>query len=142
MMNQVEKFKQLGLFDTAPRDMPGLPEPAGEETTNEKALSYLHANCSMCHRPGAEGGLLDLRYQTAFADRGLCSPSERDAGLVPKYRVVPGDTEKSNVSFRMHSLEKVRMPKIGSNVVDPAGTKLIDDWISAMPASACPDQTP
>jgi hypothetical protein len=32
------------------------------------------------------------------------------------------------------------MPQIGSNMVDPDGTKLIDDWITAMAVSACPAQ--
>ncbi|HVY26866.1 MAG TPA: hypothetical protein VHB79_09950 [Polyangiaceae bacterium] len=142
MMNQVEKFKQLGLFDAAPKDIAGLPDPAGNGTTEEKALSYLQTNCSICHRPGSEGGLLDLRFGTAFADRGLCSAAERDAGLVPKYRLVPQDTAKSGLSVRMHALDMIRMPKIGSKVLDPTGTQVVDDWIKALPADACPGQTP
>jgi hypothetical protein len=42
------------------------------------------------------------------------------------------------MSFRMHTLDMLRMPKIGSNVLDPLGTKLVDDWITAMPTDACP----
>ena len=53
---------------------------------------------------------------------------------------VPGDPALSAMSFRMHTLEGTRMPKIGSSVVDPAGTQLVDDWITSLPASACPPQ--
>jgi hypothetical protein len=139
-MNQIEKFMQLGLFDAPPKNIPGLPEPMGAGTVEEKALSYLQTNCSICHRPGAEGSQLDLRYGTAFADRGLCAVSERDVGVVPKYRVVPGNTDLSALSFRMHQLGDVRMPKIGSNVADPVGMKAVDDWILGLPTTACPPQ--
>jgi hypothetical protein len=81
---------------------------------------------------------MDLRWGTAFADTKLCDDAERDKGLVPDYRLVPGDTAKSGMSFRMHSLDAVRMPKIGSNVVDPQGTALIDQWITDMSTDACP----
>lgn len=139
MMNQVEKFKQLGLFETAPKTIAGYPAPDGTEGTPEtRALSYLQTNCSICHRPGSEGGQIDFRFATPFAQRGLCEPSERDTGKVPAKRLVPGDVSKSALSFRMHALDEVRMPKVGSNVVDTAGTALIDAWITAMPTNACP----
>jgi hypothetical protein len=53
---------------------------------------------------------------------------------------VPGHPELSAMSFRVHALDELRMPDIGSNVVDPVGAKLIDDWITATPAKACPAQ--
>jgi hypothetical protein len=142
MMNQVEKFKQLGLFDAAPKTIAGYPAPEGSEGTPEtRALSYLQTNCSICHRPGSEGGLIDFRFGTAFADRGLCEKSEQDTGKVPAYRLVPGSTDKSALSFRIHQLDAdVRMPKIGSTVVDTAGVALVDAWITALPTNACPPQ--
>ena len=86
-----------------------------------------------------------MRFTTAFADTALCDKIERAAGIVPDYRLVPGHPEKSTMSYRMHispdpAMPLLRMPQIGSNMVDPDGTKLIDDWITAMPASACPAQ--
>jgi uncharacterized repeat protein (TIGR03806 family) len=141
MMNQVEKFKALGLFEAPPKAMSGYPDPSSTDVPLEqRARSYLQANCAICHRPSGEFSGMDLRWGTAFADTKLCDIVERDMGLVPKYRLVPGDTTKSTMSFRMHSLDAVRMPKIGSNVVDPQGTALIDQWISDMPADACPPQ--
>jgi hypothetical protein len=85
---------------------------------------------------------MDMRWGTPIANMNLCALSERDAGKngLPKYRVVPGNPTESSMSFRVHSLDELRMPEIGSNVVDPLGAKLIDDWIAAMPASACPPQ--
>lgn len=141
-MNQLEKFKQLGAFETPPAAVTGYPDPAGTDTVEKRALSYMEANCAICHRPAGEYAALDLRWGVAFDKTGLCLPIDRDAENpdMPKTRLVPGDPTKSAISFRMHSLEKTRMPKIGSKVVDPVGTKLIDDWISAMPTTACSAQ--
>ena len=141
-MNQLEKLTQLGLFEAPPKAMAGYPDPVGTGALEERARSYLQANCAICHRPGGDFGSLDLRWDTAFEDTGLCDVVERDMGLVPKYRVVPGDIMRSSMSFRMHALDGVRMPKIGSKVVDPEGTALIDQWITNMPTSACPPQPP
>lgn len=138
-MNQVAKLTQLGLFDAAPKDMAGYPDPFGSDATVEqRARSYIQSNCAICHRPGGEFSSIDMRYATAFADTKLCDKVERDVGKVPDYRLTPGKPAESTMSFRMHTLDMTRMPKIGSHVVDPEGTQLIDDWITALPTDACP----
>jgi uncharacterized repeat protein (TIGR03806 family) len=147
--NQMTKLKELGIFDAAPKDIPGLPDFTGQAATlEERARSYLQTNCAICHRPGGEFSSIDMRYVTPFANTNLCGASERDAGSVPAQRLVPGNPTMSALSMRMHTLADVqrpdgsvstlRMPKIGSKVVDPVGTKLIDDWITALPADTCP----
>lgn len=141
-MNQLEKFKQLGLFEGTPPTLTGYPDPAGTDALEQRTRSYLEANCAICHRPSGEYAALDLRWGVPFDKTGLCLAIDRDAENpdMPKVRLVPGDSAKSAISFRMHSLEKTRMPKIGSKMVDPLGTKLIDDWIKAMPTTACAAQ--
>lgn len=150
MMNQLEKFKQLGLFDAPPKPLVGFPDPADAGATlEERALSYIQTNCAVCHRPSGEYSGMDMRWstsheKTAIEGMQLCKAAERDPGKngLPKYRVVPGEPTKSGMSFRMHALDELRMPEIGSSVVDTAGARLIDDWIAAMPTNACPGQTP
>jgi hypothetical protein len=138
-MNQLDKFEQLGLFEAPPKAANGYPDPFGNDATlDERARSYLQTNCAICHRPGVAATTVDLRYTTAFADSKLCEKVERDVDKVPDYRLTPGNPAESTMSFRMHTLDMLRMPKIGSNVVDPVGAKLVDDWITAMPADACP----
>jgi uncharacterized repeat protein (TIGR03806 family) len=140
-MNQIAKLEQLGLFDVAPKALAGYPDPFGTEATlDERARSYMQTNCAICHRPAGAATTVDMRYTTPFADMKLCEKVERDAGKVPDYRLVPGTPAESGVSFRMHTLETTRMPKIGSNVVDTDGIALIDAWITAMPTNACPPQ--
>jgi uncharacterized repeat protein (TIGR03806 family) len=143
-MNQVDKLEELGLFDAPPKDIAGLPDPfdAGAATLEERARSYMQTNCAICHRPGGEFSTVDMRFSTPFDQTNLCGESERDAGLVPQYRLVPGQPEQSSMSFRMHDLTDFRMPKIGSSVVDEDGAALIDAWISSLPTEACPPQPP
>jgi cytochrome c551/c552 len=138
-MNQIAKLTQLGLFEAAPKDMTGYPDPlASDATLEERARSYIQSNCAICHRPGGEFSSIDMRYATTLADSKLCDKVERDAGKVPDYRLTPGKPAESTMSFRMHTLEMTRMPQIASLVVDLKGTQLVDDWIAALPTDACP----
>ncbi|HKY40248.1 MAG TPA: hypothetical protein VJN18_30140, partial [Polyangiaceae bacterium] len=141
-MNQVDKFEQLGLFDAPPKNLPGLPDPFGPDPLEQRARSYLQTNCAICHRPGGEFSSIDMRFTTPFADTALCNAVEREVGLVPDYRLVPGNPADSTMSVRMHSLDHLRMPRIASSVVDTDGSKLIDDWITSLPTEVCPPQPP
>jgi hypothetical protein len=142
-MNQIEKFKQLGLFDAPPKNIDGYPVPTDTTATVEqRARSYIQSNCAMCHRPGAEFGSIDMRFTTSLGMSKMCDMIERDMpDLAPLvYRLVPGAPAQSVMSTRMHTLGKLRMPQIGTKVVDEAGSKLVDDWIASLSKSACPDQ--
>jgi uncharacterized repeat protein (TIGR03806 family) len=138
-MNQVEKFVALGYLTAMPKAIPPLPDPLGDDPLESRARSYLHANCAICHRVGGALSDVDLRYTTSFLDTALCNePVIRGTGdpLLPQIRLVPGSPEESSLSFRMHDTTNYRMPKIGSSVVDTAGTALIDEWITSL--TACP----
>ena len=59
-----------------------LPDPWGDASITDRARSYLHGNCSMCHRPGGPGrGDIDLRAYTPFADTRLCEEEEEGLAL-------------------------------------------------------------
>ncbi len=137
-MDQIAKFEQLGLFDAPPKAIPAYPDPYGAVgTLEQRARSYLHTNCAICHRPGGEFSTVDMRFVTDLADMSLCNAdSERDTGLVPAKRLVPTKPAESSLSFRMHETSVLRMPKIGSSVVDGPGAALIDAWITGI--TACP----
>jgi len=142
--NQLDTLKHAGLFEKDPPARPVYPNPA--DTTlplEERARSYMHINCGVCHRPGGNFTDFDARYATPLKDTLLCGqkaektiPSEYM--LTDPMRVDPGHPEKSVVSLRMHSLEPTfRMPQIGSRVIDDVGTKAMDDWILSL--TACPN---
>jgi hypothetical protein len=57
-------------------------------------------------------------------------------GISGAVLLAPGDPQLSLMSRRMHALDSFRMPDIGTRVVDPQGTALVDAWITGL--SACP----
>jgi uncharacterized repeat protein (TIGR03806 family) len=138
--NQLATFEHVGLFDVPlgakPEDLPVLPDPADEKTPlEERARSYLHANCSHCHRPGGNArGDADLRFDTPFDEAGICNvgPSGEDLGVPGSRLLAPGDPALSILSLRMHAADSTRMPPLGRNVVDDAGAALIDAWIQSI----------
>jgi hypothetical protein len=138
-MNQVEKFVALGYLDAMPKALDAYPDPFGSEPLEQRARSYLQTNCAICHRAGGTVSDVDLRYTTSFAGTTLCNgmviKGTGDA-MLPQIRLVPGDPATSNISFRMHDTAVYRMPKIGSSVVDPMGTALVDEWVTSI--QACP----
>lgn len=107
-------------------------DPAAQQAT---AKSYLHTNCSQCHRPaGGTNSSMDLRFNTAFGDMGLCNvPTTQDNA---ETLVVPGDADNSVLVQRMVSTGDDRMPPISRNVVDTQGVAVLENWINNL--TACP----
>ncbi|WP_257450605.1 PQQ-dependent sugar dehydrogenase [Archangium lipolyticum] len=141
--NQLVTLAHIGMFDAAlpgePSALPRYPPPSGSDAVESRARSYLHANCSGCHRPGGSGrGNADLRFGTPLAQAGLCNvtPEQGSLGITNAKLVAPGDASRSIVSVRMHALDAYRMPPLASRVVDTAGTGVIDAWIGSL--TGCP----
>jgi uncharacterized repeat protein (TIGR03806 family) len=144
--NQLTHLARLGLFDPAtplpaPAARTPLPVP-GDATTGTveaRARSYLHANCSFCHRPDGPGRSgADLRFSRSFRDTGLCdtAPEAGDLGVAGAKLIAPGSPSRSLVSLRMHATNGARMPALGTEIVDPVGTSVVDGWINGL--TRCP----
>jgi uncharacterized repeat protein (TIGR03806 family) len=141
--NQLSTLDQIGMFSAPlglhPDQLPTVPryaDPAAG-TAEERARAYLHANCSMCHRPGGTTPVdLDFRYTTA--DPGGCGepPSQGDLGVPGALVVDPGASANSVVSLRMQATDVNRMPPLATEVVHPLGVDLVNDWIDGM--TSCP----
>jgi uncharacterized repeat protein (TIGR03806 family) len=136
--NQLDTLEHIALFARPLERLDALPSPAAADGAQERARSYLHANCANCHRPQGSFEGIDLRYQTPLAGTGLCNqpPEKGDLGVAGALRLVPGMPDRSLLSLRMHTTEMGRMPQIGTTVVDGLAVQLIDDWIRAM--TSCP----
>lgn len=141
--NQLKTLDHIGLFEKAldkPVDqLAKYPDPLGTDALDARARSYLHANCSNCHRPDGPGrGNMDLRFANTFADIKACnaSPEAGDLGIDGARLLVPGDPSKSLISVRPHSPGANRMPPIASSVVDDKGMGVVDEWIESL--TACP----
>lgn len=149
--NQLSTLEHIGLFATPPGNivtLPKLPPPQYDvgASTEQRARSYLHANCSHCHQPGGTRDVsgmdlvnLDLRFDTPLKMMNICNvvPSKNNYGIADVKILTPQDPLLSMISVRMHSkVTNVRMPQIGTGVVDPLGTQVVDDWIKSV--KTCP----
>jgi len=108
-------------------------------SAEQRARSYLHANCAICHQPGGPGGGdMDLRMATSFQDMRICNvaPSVDSLGLSTPVIVAPGEPDKSILVLRMEDLGQYRMPPLATSVVDTQAVAKIREWISGL--SDCP----
>lgn len=106
-----------------------------KQNLDDRARSYLHVNCSMCHQPGGNaivGFFLrrDLPLDKLNTNRGtgIGTFGIRDAKVI-----AAGDPYRSLLLYRMSKLGYARMPYIGSQVVDSKGVALIEEWIRSLP---------
>lgn len=116
-------------------DFPGT----GQE---EAALGYLHANCSHCHnqtRPPRMGvrcydpeKSFDLSLTWAALSGEAAFPAQ---ATTQSDRLVPGAPDESLILKRMTqaSLFRPRMPNLGTEHLDEAGSALVRRWIAGMP---------
>jgi mono/diheme cytochrome c family protein len=157
-MNQIDKFAGLGMFEAAPAKPyktalvapyatmnpgSGMSTPTG--TTEQRARSYLQANCAFCHRPDGLWPGFDVRYDVPFASTMTCNapPGKGDQGVSGALVLTPKDPATSVLYLRMTAPVATatsggtgRMPAIGSAVVDQQGSQLISDWINTI--TTCP----
>ena len=138
--NQLSTFDHIGLFTQrlaeSPDAMPSLIDYRDESLpTADRARSYLHANCSHCHRKWGGGNTeFQLLATLDLAELGIAGTRPAHGGFfLPDAEVLsPGDPLRSVLFYRMAKLGPGRMPRLGSGVVDEAGTRLIHDWIAEL----------
>jgi len=138
--NIIDTLVHIGVLAAEPDRSAGpLPPPDGDAHVEARAKSYLHSNCSSCHRPGGTGqGTADFRYATQLGEMGICDvePQNGDLGVEGARLLVPGSPESSILALRMRSLASTRMPPVGTHVVDEMGTSVVEEWVRWL--DACP----
>jgi uncharacterized repeat protein (TIGR03806 family) len=137
--NQVSTLNSLGMFSAAlPAMLPRLEPYEGNGPIEARARSYLHSNCSVCHRNAMGQGPQDFRYSLTLSQMNVCNtmPTNGSLGINGARLLAPGMPAQSLISVRMKALNTSRMPPLASSVVHPQGTALIDQWITA--TNACP----
>jgi hypothetical protein len=164
--NQIDTFISMGLFDNSAPKKP-YPTPTVEPYANaalglngsdagldQRARSYLAANCSVCHRADVVNVGFDLRYSLSLYGTSICGQPQADGipgMLTTQYMdLAPGDHANSAMYIRMNipipasdpiELMNVgHMPPLASYVVDPQGLALIGQWIDSI--KTCPDAGP
>ena len=138
--NQLRTLNHIGLFATdiggQYEDYLKLPGPFDASLPlEERARSYLDANCAQCHRPGGSGRVdIDLRFEVPLETTGLIGVPTLlgSAPGAPTQRVFAGDPGRSSVFLRMLSLDENRMPPLATSRIDEEGVDLMRRWILAL----------
>ncbi len=143
--NQMATLEHIGLL--AMNAYTTLPYPQlhgirdSSASVEERARSYLHANCASCHR---EGGTTftepDFRYDVPLDAMGICDvvPTISDVDIENDPRIfAPGAPDRSVIWARMKSVDAaIRMPPLARSVEDELATDLVYDWIAGV--ESCP----
>ena len=142
---QISWLAEQGLFGTqAPGPSPSpLVDPFGDADLDERARSYLDANCAHCHRDGGNGGpsgLVLLATETNPTAYGVCKgPVAAGPGSGDRHHdIVPGAPDRSIIIYRMESADpEIKMPEIPNRLPHEAGVELISEWIRGLPSAQC-----
>jgi putative heme-binding domain-containing protein len=105
---------------------------------NLRARSYLQANCAHCHRKWGGGNAeFQMLATLELGDMGIVNVRPNQGTFnIPNAKVLaPGDPYRSVMFYRMSTLGPGHMPRLGSNVIDETGVRLIHDWIKQLPAT-------
>ncbi|MCH8048327.1 MAG: PQQ-dependent sugar dehydrogenase [Planctomycetes bacterium] len=125
--------QQLTAGKASPKVLINPHDPSAD--LNQRAKSYLHANCAHCHRFGGGGtAAIDLRWETKLKDTKMLGlrPTQGSFGIHDARIIAPGDPFRSVLFYRISKLGKGRMPHVGSAEVDRRGVALLGQWIARM----------
>jgi uncharacterized repeat protein (TIGR03806 family) len=138
--NQLRAWQYIGLFSPgfADSEISKFPTLAAANDTSQpieqRARSYLDANCSQCHRPGGTVANFDARYDTPLSEQALIDgPVLIDQGIDRPRVISPHDVWRSIAYMRVNTVGDVRMPPLARETIDQNGVHLLQEWIDGMP---------
>ncbi|MDZ4289717.1 MAG: PQQ-dependent sugar dehydrogenase [Prosthecobacter sp.] len=104
----------------------------------DRARSWLHANCAHCHRRHGGGSVpLMVNAELALAETALMNekPTRGDFGIADAKVIAPGAPWQSVLPYRLAIQGSGHMPMIGAREVDVEGWRLLWQWIAGLPGS-------
>ena len=138
--NELRTWNHLGLFTRSLSRGELAAQPAlaaaddASRSVEDRARSYLDANCSQCHRPGGTVANFDTRYDTPLVDQALIDgPVLIDQGIDRSRVISPHDSWRSIAFMRVNSVGDIQMPPLARETIDTAGVNLLREWIDSMP---------
>ena len=130
--SQLDVLTQLGLTP----DEAKFADPHGTQGSIEmRARSYLHVNCSVCHRFNSGGGVPSyMNIDAVLKDAKLIDfkPVQGDLGLPDARVIARGDPSRSVLLYRMATAGRGHMPYLGGRLLDDRGILLVRDWIAGI----------
>ena len=139
--DQLSELVRMNVLSAAPDKTP-LPMVDPHDASADlgpRARSYLHANCSHCHRRHGGGtAAIELPFELPLEKTNAIGtrPTQGTFDIHGAQVVVPRDPYRSVLYYRMAKLGRGHMPHLGSQVIDEQGLKLIHDWIKDLPSDS------
>jgi uncharacterized repeat protein (TIGR03806 family) len=141
--NELRTWNHLGLFAPAlnEADVANVPTLAAMDdagrTLQDRARSYLDANCSHCHRPGGTVAYFDARFTTPIEKQEIIDgPVLIDQGIDRPRIVSPHDVWRSIMFMRLNTVDDIKMPPLARETIDRKGVQLLREWITSLPGRA------
>jgi uncharacterized repeat protein (TIGR03806 family) len=138
--NELRAWDHAGLFDRrfSDAELKQFSKLAASgdlsRSLEDRARSYLDANCANCHRPRGTVAYFDARYDTPLARQGLVDGSVLIDERIDGARVIaPNDIWRSILYMRADTTEAFKMPPLARNTIDVQGMKLLRQWIQSLP---------
>ena len=113
-----------------------LVNSRGRGSREARARSWLHANCSHCHRRNGGGSApLEVNFDRPLSESLTLweRPTRGDFGMSDARIIVPGEPWRSVLNYRIGAIGNGHMPPVGSREVDEHGARLIWDWVRNLP---------
>jgi uncharacterized repeat protein (TIGR03806 family) len=123
------------LSDAQLKSLPTLAALAdGSRSIEDRARSYLDANCGHCHRPGGTVAYFDARYSTPLPQQALIDgPVLINEGIDRPHVISPHDIWRSIAYMRINTNGDIRMPPLARETIDGQGVAVLRDWINSLP---------
>ena len=138
--NELRAWNHLGLFDSNlnEAELNNFPALARSDdparSLEDRARSYLDANCANCHRPRGTVAAFDARYDTPLAQQNLIKGRALIDERIDNPRIIaPNDRWRSLLFMRANTVEPFKMPPLARNTVDEPGMVLLQHWIESLP---------
>ncbi len=136
-MNQLDLLEQLGVLKVNRKEkLTPLVNPYDESADiNQRARSYLHANCAACHvKAGGGNAQMDLEFTaTTKAMNAIdVKPIHHHFNIENARLIAPGDPDRSVLLYRTRIRDRGQMPQLATSIVDEPAVAMLRKWILAL----------